>query len=48
MPPDPLEKRASHANNKNSFYKKLGSVMHTALPYLCPSNYPTLAMPLIL
>ena len=22
--------------------------MHAALPYLCPSNYPTLATPLIL
>ena len=28
------------------FQKKLVSVMHAALPYLCPSNYPTLATPL--
>jgi len=28
------------------FEKKLGSVMHAAVPYLCPSNYPTLATPL--
>jgi len=46
-PQTPLEKLASHANYKN-FKKKLGSVMHAALPYLCPSNYPTLATPLFL
>ena len=28
------------------FQKKLVSVLHAALPYLCPSNYPTLATPL--
>ena len=22
--------------------------MHAAVPYLCPSNYPTLAMPLVM
>ena len=47
MPQTPLEKRASHANYKNSFSKKLLSVMHAALPYLCPSKYPTLATPLL-
>jgi len=47
MPPDPPRKSVLRTLIiKILFKKKLVSVMHAALPYLCPSNYPTLATPL--
>ena len=45
-PPPPLQRRALHAKK---FSASDGTVSETALPYsyLCPSNYPILATPLL-
>ena len=47
MPQTPLESVLCTLIIKILFQKKLVSVLHAALPYLCPSNYPTLATPLL-